>query len=252
MNGWKLFVLFVGVGVLAGAGVSNVRRFAASSTTLCGNRILEPGEQCERGIACPAGAGCANCQCVFRSSSSAPSLCGNGNMDTDEVCDIGFPCPDGYRCDTCRCLLNETSPSNVTGSTSTVLFLSSEQSVSSSMPVFCGDGRIDPGEICEVNVGCPYGKICELCQCLRRASSSMPAPRCGNGKLEGSEICESSLPCPTGFKCSETCLCRRLPAPIVCGNGVLESGEDCDSGYACTVGTRCENCRCRSDFPSSR
>ncbi|MFA6523802.1 MAG: hypothetical protein WCS85_05550 [Candidatus Peribacteraceae bacterium] len=245
MNGWKLFILFVGVGVLAGAGVSNIRHFAASSTTLCGNSILEPGEQCERGIACPVGSGCSNCLCNnYASSSSSPLLCGNAKLDAGELCDKGFPCPEGYRCTTCKCLLDTFlfSPSSVTGNSSTVL--SSSRSLSSASGL-CGNGKIDAGEICEVNVGCPYGKKCEACACIfRRASSSLPSQKCGNGKMEGSEMCESFVPCPTGFECSTTCLCKRLPSPAVCGNGVLDSGEDCDSGYTCPTGTRCVSCKC--------
>lgn len=75
--------------------------------SVCGNSLLEAGEQCEKSADCPQPncvncplMVCKDCQCV-----SQPLLsCGNARLEATEECDIGTPCKDGRICELGTCL----------------------------------------------------------------------------------------------------------------------------------------------------
>ncbi|MFC1641252.1 DUF4215 domain-containing protein [Myxococcota bacterium] len=111
----------------------------------------------------------------------------------------------------------------------------------------CGNGELEPGELCDDGNTEDDDGCAEDCQtqdpdyvCLTPGEECVRAALCGNGILEGKEICDDSNT-QDGDGCAENCrtvedgwlcprpgrLCVELPA---CGNGILERGETCDDG----------------------
>src|SRR3989344_292207 len=68
--------------------------------SVCGNKLLEPGEQCEASADCAAGLVCQGCKCVLP---PAP-LCGNKLLEAGEQCESAADCPSGMACSGCKCL----------------------------------------------------------------------------------------------------------------------------------------------------
>jgi cysteine-rich repeat protein len=210
---------------------------------LCGNRIVEPPEECDDGNVIP-GDGCdLRCQLEF---------CGNGRLDFGEECElpgtavcdatchhIGPWCGDGQvdvgeGCDP----PNDSSCS----STCQVLAVSLPPPVVTTAPG-CGNGVLDPGEECDDSNlfdadGCSAGCLKEVCGNARLdvgeecddgnlvsgdgCSASCRAEVCGNGRIDFELECEP----PGSPGCSA--VCRTISA--VCGNAQLEAGEGCDDG----------------------
>jgi cysteine-rich repeat protein len=88
----------------------------------------------------------------------------------------------------------------------------------------CGNGRLDPGEICD------DGNVIDGDYCNSTCTSTEV---CGNGIIdrEMHEVCDD----PTGVvSCSADC--RSL---ISCGNGTVEGGEQCDPGSPNTTSQEC-------------
>lgn len=164
----------------------------------CGNGRIDPGEQCEPGLAspsCPAERVCHpfNCRCT---------ACGNGVLDPGEDCEVDLHCSPGTFCLGCLCFNGN-----------------------------CGDGSLDEGEECDFSVPggsfqaggdstsavvpvedqCPQGGTClKNCTCSR--------PLCGNGTVEPGEECDppgSPCGCDGGvcfslLRCSPSCTCEEL------------------------------------------
>jgi cysteine-rich repeat protein len=76
---------------------------------------------------------------------------------------------------------------------------------------FCGDGIVQPGELCDDGNGVD-GDGCEH-DCT---------PSCGNGKVDPGEECDDG-------NGDETDGCRHCLLPF-CGDGVVDPGEECDDG----------------------
>jgi len=83
-------------------------------------------------------------------------------------------------------------------------------------PGVCGDGQIDPGEVCDdgINDGA-YGG------CMQCAA---PGPFCGDGVVNGSEACDEGA--PVDGRCTSAC------TRPMCGDGVVQAGEQCDGGIS--------------------
>jgi len=168
---------------------------------VCGNGILEPCEECDDGNLLP-GDGCS-AECMIESF-----ICGNGIMESGEECDDGNDDPtDGCS----NCMLTHV----------------------------CGNGILEPGEECddgnnEDGDGC--GALCDF-----------PAEAyCGNGVVEGpgstwpdgdppppeegTEWCDDGN-LEDGDGCSSDCELEDVE-PWKCGNGVVEPyvDEECDDG----------------------
>ena len=142
---------------------------------VCGNRILEGGEECEM-LAYPCAQGtCTNCKC------ETPSVCG------DWICGTGentFNC-----CEDCGCVLAGDACINgncVQGGT-------------------CGDGRCEAGESwvsCCEDCGCLQGDVCKYGICTSPGV-------CGDGIVdegETPETCCLDVPCGRGYACNKVTL----------------------------------------------
>lgn len=98
----------------------------------------------------------------------------------------------------------------------------------------CGNGIVEPGEVCDMSVGVPLGKSCSS-DCVRL--EDVP-PTCGDGKIDLGEVCDDGNNIDTD-SCTSSC---RL---AVCGDGYVQSGvETCDdanrnSGDGCS--SSCES-----------
>ncbi|HTR54564.1 MAG TPA: DUF4215 domain-containing protein [Kofleriaceae bacterium] len=140
----------------------------AAPGAMCGNGILEPGEQCDFGTGNGYGTGC-EFNCRF-SCSTSPDTCDDGNpcngtescgsvvVDgmTGQRCSVGTAEPDGTACFTGRICLSSQCVASV-----------------------CGDGYVDTGrgEQCEP----PNTATCDS-DCYTIA--------CGNGRLQPGEQCD--------------------------------------------------------------
>ncbi len=149
------------------ASSSSVPTFDASSSApaaICGDGILEGGEQCENGHPCRDGFYCTapNCQC------KAYPTCGNGILDPGEQCDTGHWCVQGQYCSAqCSCVplpgfssppQTGTSQAGIPAASFSAAYVTSSVSsgsISSASPILtmpiaqCGNGVLDPGEQCD-------------------------------------------------------------------------------------------------------
>ena len=191
----------------------------------CGDRVLDPGEECEIGGFCPRGecdpklGPCFDFFC--RSDCTCPvAECGDYQVQPGEACD-----PPGSTCN---------------GGTGTC------QPGCTCGAARCGDGAINPGEECDTATGygtCEGGRPCgEDCRCSTEA-------RCGDGAIGPGEQCDL-FGCADDERCSDTCTC----VPTVCGNGVVELTEQCepnsppfDGCVVCDPSTSCRTLACRAD-----
>lgn len=85
----------------------------------------------------------------------------------------------------------------------------------------CGDGVLQGGETCDVNLPIPAGSVCYQCNIQTGAV-------CGDGKVSGYEECDINSPNRGGHQCIG---CIWIPNSLAtCGNGSQELGEACDLG----------------------
>lgn len=85
----------------------------------------------------------------------------------------------------------------------------------------CGNGRMDPGEVCDGGTGCTTGcLLAENQQCTRDTDCASVACRRG--------VC---VPCTEGGQCQSND-CREGTCTNLCGNGKVDTGEICDPGLA--------------------
>ncbi len=170
----------------------------------CGNLDVEVGEECDDGNF-DDGDGCtASCQ--------TETGCGNGRLEVGEQCDDDN-LTDGDGC-SARCL------DEVPGS-------------------FCGNGIHELGELCD-DGNTDSGDGCSA-DCKREDG-------CGDGEVQAPELCDDgnaisgdgcSDNCRVEFVCGneyceaqnyETCYLCPVDCCPDCGNGVLDEGEECDDG----------------------
>jgi cysteine-rich repeat protein len=168
---------------------------------VCGNGVMEAGEQCDDGNSLD-GDGCsASC-----TNEPPPPYCGDGNMDAGEECDDGGNA-DGDGC-SAACTIEVPPPycgdgtmdageecddgnaDNGDGCSSTC--------TNEPPPPYCGDGNMDAGEECD------DGGNADGDGCSAACTTETPPPVCGNGQLEEGEACDDGN-LIDGDGCSSTC-----------------------------------------------
>jgi len=194
--------------------------FAWSPDTLaqsvCGNSVIDPGEECDDGNAV-GGDGC--------SASCLLEVCGNGTLDVGEECDDGNNTNgDGCNvfCQVEKCGDGDLDPGEACddGNNTDGDGCSSECTIESD----CGNGTLDPGEACDDGNNTD-GDGCSS-ECTIEAD-------CGNGTLDPGEECDDGNN-TDGDGCSSDCVLEK------CGDGALDPGEECDDGNT-TDGDGCDS-----------
>lgn len=232
------------------------------TTSVCGNRTLESGEQCESGTlngqSCTAlgftggTLGCTS-SCQFNTSACTKiqeDVCGNRVLESGEQCEVSTL--NGESCQS----LGYSGGS--LGCSSSCRYNTSNCKVSS----MCGNAVINTGEQCDswrLN-----GKTCQsfgytggtlrcssFCGYDFSSCTGTPPSVCGNRSLEPGEKCEAGTlngqSCASlGFSggtlgCTSSCqfntsACTQIQYNV-CGNRILEKGEQCEAGtlngYSC-------------------
>jgi len=220
-----------------GAGCSR------NCTLLCGNGVLDAGEQCDSG-SCNSNTVPNACRLNCR----LPS-CGDGVRDSNEQCDTGANTP---QCQSCivRCgngivepgeecdngIYNTDSVPNACRTNCKYSYCgdgildhleecdngASNANSSDACRTWCripkcGDGIVDTGRKENCDDGNTLdGDGCDSC-CQRE---------CGNGRVDQGEQCDD------GSRNSDTlpACCRTNCRFPVCGDGVTDFGEECDNG----------------------
>ena len=203
---------------------------------LCGNGVVDPGEQCDDGNLMDHDGCSSSCQ--------LESFCGNGRVEPNEECDDGnYEAGDGC---SPECTLE-------TGCGNGKLELGEECDDDN---LFSGDGCSadcideEPGAVCgngivEIGEGCDDGNTQSGDGC---SADCHREDGCGNGTHDAGEQCDDgnnisgdgcSADCKIEFLCGdgkcdtdshESCeLCPQDCCPN-CGNGLLDEGEGCDDG----------------------
>jgi len=225
-------------------GNSNDGGIDGSEQIICGNGIVEEGEECDDGNLLD-GDGCSPVCTVEDgwacegSPSVCENLCGNGTIDSGEQCDgdsLG-----GNNC--------STIPGGYTGGTlkcNASCFFDTTECILPS----CGNGIIDEGEECDngeqnsTNGGC-------LPNCREAFCGDGYAwegvEECDDGDTSNNDACLNNCEdasCGDGYvwedieECDDGALnsntlpnaCRSDCTSPRCGDGVVDSGEECDDG----------------------
>jgi cysteine-rich repeat protein len=184
----------------------------------CGNGSLEPavGEMCDPGIASGEGA--------------CPTSCDDGVACTTDIL-AGAPC-------SLQCI---NDPITGVADGDGCCPAGANAATDSDCAVNCGNGSVDPGELCDTGIAsgpgaCPTS--CDdnmACTTDELIAAGTCAARCENTQImtaiDGDGCCPASGNANTDDDCSPTC-----------GNGVVESGELCDTGIASGPGACPTSC----------
>jgi cysteine-rich repeat protein len=230
-------------------GGNNYCSGGTCTTPMCGNGIVEPGEQCDGGVGCKSNCQwectdpstdcgtapqcdiyqCSSHQCQAVADSSQDGMaCGSGGVCSNGACNVtGQTCGNGIVEGTEQCDFGAGNNGPGTGCESNCMF-------SCQTDPGCSDGNpCDGAETCSsVTVSGKTGKKC--------AAGTAPATgtSCGTGKICLSNLCQTSA-CGDGYvdaNAGETCeppdvgTCDASCHTIVCGDGMLEGSEQCDDG----------------------
>ncbi|ELQ37058.1 hypothetical protein OOU_Y34scaffold00619g31 [Pyricularia oryzae Y34] len=230
---------------------------AAPTTPICGNDVVDSGEECDNAEDELCG---TNCLCLYGpaenptneipcAAAPATPICGNNVVDSGEH---------GEQCD--------NTEDELCGTNCLCLYGTAENPTAeipcAAAPAApsCGNNIVDSGEQCDNT----EDELCgNDCQCIYGPATvpttdapcpAAPAvpPTCGNGVLESGEQCDNE----EDELCGEDCVCLFGPAeeptadapcatapttPPTCGNNVVESGEQCDNEEDELCG---EDCAC--------
>lgn len=192
---------------------------------VCGNGALEPGEACDTGIGSGPGACPVSC--------TAP-----------DACDIATPV--GTGCDvTCMVIGSITTCTDGDGCCAPGCSSANDDDCAPD----CGNGRLDPGETCDLAIPVGSGACPTVATCV-------PLDICENAQLSGAGTCSATCAlttttaclngdgcCPSGCNATTDDDCTSQ-----CGNGVIEPGEGCDDG-GLTPGDGCD-ASCQVETPS--
>jgi cysteine-rich repeat protein len=249
--------------VLAGAACGdNLKKLSPDApTAVCGNLIVEPGEDCDDGDTIPDAICDGNCHFT----------CGNGVVDTQfgETCDTGITsgegacptsCDDGQACTadvmsgsacTTTCIHTAiTTPADGDGCCPS----GANANTDNDCPAECGNGIVEPGEACDTGIVAGPGACPTNCD---------DHQACTTDTLMNPNTCQATcthtnitMPinndgcCPPGANSGNDNDC--LPG---CGNGVVDPGETCDTAITTGPGKCPTSCNdgiaCTSDVLSN-
>ena len=225
-------VLILGCGSHHGAGPDA----QPDGSTLCGNGMIDPGEQCDDDNAA-SGDGCsATCQaepgwlCILPGAACVRAMyCGDGVVIAPETCDDGNSVPGDGCSGTCQVEPNFMCPMPGHSCVSTIV---------------CGNGSVEGNEACDDGTttgthGCSAD--CMLVTpgwtCPARGGPCMQI--CGNARLDPGEQCDDGN-AMNGDGCSSLCVLEPnfvCPTPgmpcmstAICGDGRARGSEQCDDG----------------------
>jgi hypothetical protein len=230
----------------ASAGLLALTTLAA---TACTNPLRCVDDRCEPGGAGGASDGGAGAggQTDGGSGGATPAVCGDGVVEASEACDRDqFPA-------------GESCATQVENGRGALLCKADCSLITSYCASTCGNGTIDPGEVCD---GAPV-ETCDAVfpdatgalgcnpNCLGFDTSLcvLPADACGDGTVTDPELCESrGAPSMTtcadlvstlrgDLGCHDNCTFD-TSACTRCGNGVHDDGEQCD-GVSADIPLEC-------------
>ncbi len=216
----------------------------APEVAICGDGILETGEQCDDGNLIP-GDGCSGV-CTLEPGHACPTpgtpcintatrVCGDGKIEGGEACDDGNTLS-GDGCSSI-CSVEVGWSCATPGLPCTPV----------ATPSVCGNGMVEAGEQCDDGNatggdGCSATCKVELhWTCPQPGQPCTPVEYCGDGVVQTSrgEECDDGNAIP-GDGCSGICTlepgyaCPTAGAACidlwVCGNGIVDPGEVCDDG----------------------
>jgi cysteine-rich repeat protein len=216
----------------------------APDVAICGDGILQAGEQCDDGNLTPAD-GCTGV-CTIEPGykcptpgklciSSVSQACGDGKIEGGEACDDG----NAQGGDGCSAICSVEAGWSCPNP--------GQKCVPIVTPSVCGNGTVESGEQCD-DANTLSGDGCSA-TCKVEPHWTCPQPGqpctrveyCGDGVLQAArgEECDDGNAFP-GDGCSGICTIELgYACPIagsacvriwVCGNGVIDPGETCDDG----------------------
>ena len=255
------------VAMLFSCADANLPAVGSSVGAICGNSVIEAGEECDDGSFNDNDGACSPfCQkmrcgdlrvgpgedcddgnfddhdgCTTRCSASL--LCGNGIIDPGEECDDSNlqsqdTCLNNCRLARCgdgivRSDIHDDAASGFEGCDNGDRNSNTEPGACriSCAIAQCGDGIIDVGEDCDPGPGSQINSSCR---------PGCVAPGCGDGIVDPGEECDHGAQNGAGpGQCRIDC-----SAPI-CGDAIIDPGEECDDprpGSPCTAA--CTRSRC--------
>lgn len=185
---------------------------SANAEPVCGNNIVESGEECDDGNTTD-GDGCSS-SCL--NDGPPPAVCGNSLIEAGEECDDGNVLDE----DGCSSSCQTEAPVQQCENLQTVFGNDAQaQCLTQCSDLPEAACFFDPTISTEVLY---KDSVCTV-ECDGPAD-----PVCGNGIVETGEECDDGNNTPLDG-CSPACRNQAPPAPV-CGNGILELGEFCDDG----------------------
>jgi hypothetical protein len=227
---------------------------------------------------CKSGDGCCPAGCNAANDSDCTAVCGNGVLELGEDCDIkiaaGQPggCPNQLTCDdknactldtvpgagTCKAACAHTTITTCQGGDGCCPPTCNSLS-DSDCPIQCGNGLVEKGEICDTKIaagqpgacattatcktqGCTVATLLNAGTCQASCVYSPPTETCSGQVADG--CCPSTCTVNTDVDCACGTTCSGETSdgccPIgcyyyddidcLCGNGIVDPGETCDIG----------------------
>jgi cysteine-rich repeat protein len=198
------------IGVADNLAVCDIDATCPCVGGVCGNGVIDPGEQCDP----PKAGSCSpNCQVI--------GVCGDGVVQTGEQCDDGAA--NGTPGD--HCTTNCTFVQSVVCGDGIVQ--TGEQcddgakngtagdpcaSNCTLVPIVCGNGIVQTGEQCDD--GAKNGTAGDPCA----SNCTLVASVCGDGIVQGAEQCDppNVATCTTNLCCSASCTLIASPPATAC------------------------------------
>ena len=192
------------------AAGSNIARGEAGIAPLCGNGVVDAGEDCDiadEDIDERPGVSCSY-NCLRPGNDVAPAVCGNGALEPweGEECDPGIDGQEAICSERCTRIGSSTVPSD-----------------GDLDDVWCGSGEVTGGEECDIDItpedavrlGLEPNAVGQGCsqQCLHEGTT-LSAVWCAENQGNLNNMPGALEACRT--------------AVSVCGNAVVEQGEECE------------------------